>query len=118
MTKVNIIEKYRFGKMVINGHSYTSDLIIYTDSIETNWRRKKGHALHLDDLKILKEKEIETLVVGTGMFGLVQVPEELIKKLETKEISISVEKSTQAVKKFNELVKKGVKVAGAFHLNC
>ncbi|MCE7741440.1 MAG: hypothetical protein GOP50_03190 [Candidatus Heimdallarchaeota archaeon] len=115
---MNIIEKYKFGKMVINGKSYTSDLIIFTDSIETNWRRKKGHSLHLKDLEILMEKEIETLVVGSGMFGLVDIPEELIKELNAKEITVIIEKSTQAMKKFNELAEKGVKVAGAFHLNC
>ena len=44
-SEMNIIEQYRFGKMRINGKDYSSDLIIFFDTIETNWRRKKGHSL-------------------------------------------------------------------------
>jgi hypothetical protein len=44
------IEKYSFGKMVINGKTYTQDLIIYPDSIEDSWWRKKGHSLVPEDI--------------------------------------------------------------------
>ena len=115
---LNTIENYRFGKMVINGKDYTADLIIFTDEIKTNWRRKKGHSLHLEDLQIILERDIEILVVGTGKFGLVEVSEELKSELESKNIEIIVEKSDEAVKKYNDLMKKNAKVAGAFHLNC
>ena len=115
---MNFIEKYRFGKMIINGNSYTSDLIIFTDSIQTNWRRKKGHSVHMDDLKSIFDKNIETLVIGTGKYGLVEVPEEVIVELSSRNIDVLVEKSSEAVTRFNELVEKKVKVAGAFHLNC
>ncbi len=118
MCLLNIIEKYRFGKMIINGKGYTSDLIIFRNYIETNWRRKKGHSIHLDDLNTVLEKEVETLIIGTGKYGLVEVPEEIIKELKSRDIELIIEKSDDAVTKFNELVKKKFKVAGAFHLNC
>lgn len=104
--------------MTINGKSYTSDLIIFREYIETNWRRKKGHSIHLDDLKTVFEKEVETLIIGTGKYGLVEVPEGIIKELRTRDIELIIEKSDDAVTKFNERVKKKAKVAGAFHLNC
>ena len=104
--------------MIVNGKSYTSDLIIFPDSIETNWRRKKGHSLQLEDLKLVLENNVENLVIGTGKYGLVKVPEDLIMKLSSKNINVIVEKSPDAVIRFNELVEKKAKVAGAFHLNC
>lgn len=118
MIKVNIIENYRFGRIVVNGIPYTSDLIIFNDYIHTNWRRKKGHSLHIDDLLILEERKPEILIIGRGMFGLVEIPEELIQELMKRNISILADKTSQAIEKYNELAKKGVKIAGAFHLNC
>ena len=104
--------------MIVNGKKYTSDLVILPGSITPNWRREKGHLLQMNDLHSVLESEIDTLVIGTGKYGLVKVPEELIKELSSKNIKVFVEKSSDAVERFNELAVKRAKVGGAFHLNC
>ena len=115
---MNIIEKYRFGKMVINGKDYTTDLIILPDSIITNWRRKKGHSLCMEDLNAIIEDEIEICVIGTGKFGLVEVSDTVIAELKSKKIDVIVKKSSDAVSEYNKLIEKNKKIAAAFHLNC
>jgi len=115
---MNLVESYRFGKIKVQGKSYSSDLIIFLDSIHSNWWRKKGHLLHLEDLEILKGAEIDSLVIGTGSIGKMKVPEEVINELKQKEIDVIVCKSAEAVERYNNLAKTGNDTALAIHLTC
>ncbi len=61
------IEHYSFGKIIINGKTYTSDVIIYPEKVDSSWWRKQGHSLYIDDLKdvIAKYKAIYKREKGT-----------------------------------------------------
>ncbi|MCG3260046.1 MAG: hypothetical protein H7644_09880 [Candidatus Heimdallarchaeota archaeon] len=98
--------------------SYSSDLIIFKDFIKEKWWRKEGHRLHLEDLEILKDIEIEVLVIGTGSIGKMKVPEEVLNELKQKEIEVIVCKSAEAVEKYNNLAKTRNNIALAIHLTC
>jgi len=73
-----MIEDYSFGKIIINGKKYDSDLIIFKDHIYDSWWRKEGHNLCIDDIKEIIDIKPEVLIIGTGYFGLMKVPQELI----------------------------------------
>ena len=45
------IDSYQFGKIVVDGTSYTSDVIILGKTIVSNWWRKQGHLLSAEDLE-------------------------------------------------------------------
>lgn len=111
------IDSYSFGKMVIDGEAYTSDLIIYPDRVDASWWRKEGHYLQKADLAGIVESGPQVLVIGTGNMGVMHVPQATISYLQSKGIEVRVEKSGEAVKVFNELAGKR-KVVGAFHLTC
>ena len=111
------IEHYSFGKITVDGQTYTSDVIIYPDKINSSWWRKEGHNLHVDDLKDVIEAEPEVLIVGTGYFGVMKVPKETISNLESKGIAVHVERSGKAVELFNKL-QRDKKVTAALHLTC
>ena len=115
---MNIVEKYRFGKIVVAGKSYSSDLIILKDFIKEKWWRKEGHRLHLEDLEILKDNDIDVLIVGTGSIGKMEVPEDVVKELGKMNINVKVFKSAEATEKYNELTKTGKNTALAIHLTC
>ncbi|MEM0350743.1 MAG: Mth938-like domain-containing protein [Archaeoglobaceae archaeon] len=110
-----MIESYEFGKMRIAGKVYTSDLIIFPDRIMTNWWRKEGHRLSVEDLTEVLKFKPEILIVGTGYYGRMEVPEETKKFLEKNGIELVYAPTGEAVKIFNETSKKKV---GAFHLTC
>jgi len=112
------IESYRFGEIIINGKTYTQDLIIFPERIRTNWWRKEGHKLHLEDLTEVLEYKPEILIVGTGYDGLMKVPRELIETLEKKGIKVIVKKTKDACNEFNKYIKEKRKVVAAFHLTC
>lgn len=111
------IESYSFGKMVYDGRTYTSDLIIFPDRVFANWWRLEGHHVHMEDLKEVLEEKPDVLVIGTGKMGVMKVPEGLIEELKQKDIELVVEKTGEAVRIFNS-ADRTKKVVGAFHLTC
>ena len=64
-----MIDSYSFGKIVVDGQSYTSDLILYPDKIDDKWWRKSGHLLLKEDLKDIIHFNPDILIVGTGAYG-------------------------------------------------
>lgn len=111
------IEAYEFGRMVYGGKTYTSDLIIYPDRVDSSWWRLKGHLLQMEDLKDILKEEPGILIIGTGAMGIMKVPKELKKQLEEKNIELYVQRTGKAVEVFNS-ADKSKKVIGAFHLTC
>jgi hypothetical protein len=111
------IEHYSFGKITIDGKTYTSDVIIYPDRINASWWRKEGHNLHVEDLKDVIDAKPQILVIGTGSFGVMKVPKETISHLVEKGIEVHVTRTGEAVDVYNKLQKNKIVIA-AFHLTC
>ncbi len=111
------IEDYSFGRIVIDGKTYTRDLIIYPDRIDPSWWRKEGHLLQMEDLgDILKEKP-EILIIGTGYSGVMTVPQSLIERLKREGIEVIARNTPQAVEIFNQM-DKSRRIIAALHLTC
>jgi hypothetical protein len=85
-----MIDSYSFGRIVIEGKEFTHDLIIYPDHIDSGWWRKEGHKLQIRDLSEILEVEPRLLIVGTGAYGSMEVPEETLKFLESKGIPLTI----------------------------
>jgi hypothetical protein len=69
-----MIDSYDFGRITINRRHYTADLLLFPEKIKDDWRRKKGHRLHIADLEAVLEAKPAVLVVGTGYSGMMDVP--------------------------------------------
>ena len=111
------VEDYGFGRIVIDGRTYTSDVIVYPDKVDPTWWRKEGHLLQKADLSDVLAASPAVVVIGTGNWGVMKVPEDTIRFLQSKGIRVVAEKTAQAVKRFNEESEKE-KTVGAFHLTC
>ncbi len=113
-----MIDFYSFGKIIVDGKKYNSDLIITPKSIISPWWRKEGHFLIKEDLdKILTDK-IDYLIIGTGHSGMMRISENLKEFLNNQSIPYFIGPTGEAVAKFNEALKDNKKVFGAFHLTC
>ncbi len=112
------ISDYSFGQIAIDGKTYTSDVIIATDKVTDNWWRKQGHSLHIDDLKTIVNANPDMLIIGTGYYGRMDVPEKTREYLTQKGIEVRQAKTGEAVKLFNELQKECAHIVAAFHLTC
>ncbi|MDH5202267.1 MAG: MTH938/NDUFAF3 family protein [Nitrospirota bacterium] len=111
------IEHYSFGKIIIDGKTYTSDVIIYPERVDSSWWRERGHYLQLIDLTDAINAGPEILIIGTGYFGKMAVPKETISHLKSKGIEVHVERTKKAVELFNTFQNDKVVIA-AFHLTC
>jgi hypothetical protein len=111
------IEHYSFGTITIDGKSYTSDVIIYPERVDSSWWRKQGHSLHIVDLKDVIPAGPEILIVGTGHSGAMVVPEETLSYLKSKGIDVHIARTDKAVELFNKFQKKKKTIA-ALHLTC
>ena len=113
-----MIESYSFGRVVIDGKVYSSDVIVFPDRVKVGWWRREGHRLHIEDLNDVVAVKPEVLVVGTGYVGLMRVPDEVRVFLEEQGIRLIVERTRKACEIFNDLLKSGKKVVAALHLTC
>ncbi len=112
-----MIDSYDFGSITIDGKSYSTDVIVFPDRVQDGWWRKEGHRLSIEDLNDITLFRPEMLVVGTGYYGLMMVPGEVREYLNSKNVELIVEKTTEACKTYNRLV-SAKKIVGAFHLTC
>jgi hypothetical protein len=111
------LEHYSFGRLTIDGKTYTSDVIIYPGRVDSSWWRKEGHYLQLVDLVDVINANPEVLIIGTGYSGVMVVPKETVSHLESKGIEVHVARSEKAVEMFNKLQKEKIVIA-ALHLTC
>lgn len=111
------IEKYSWGKITVDGKTFTSDVIVYPERVDSSWWRKEGHSLQVADLGGVIDAAPEVVVIGTGALGVMKVPKETVSHLEAKGIKVRVERTSKAIELFNELQKEKKAVA-ALHLTC
>jgi len=111
------IDGYVFGRIIIDSKTYTTDVIIYPERVDSSWWRKEGHYLNKEDLPDIVKARPDILIIGTGNMGVMQVPEGTIKYFEKQGIEVRVAKTGQAVEIFNSMP-AGKKVIAAFHLTC
>lgn len=97
------IQHYSFGRITIDGKTYTSDVIIYPDRVNSSWWRKEGHFLQMDDLKDVVNAQPEVIIIGTGYSGVVKVSENVINKFISMKIDVHVARTTEAVDLFNKI---------------
>ncbi|MFZ2146276.1 MAG: Mth938-like domain-containing protein [Sedimentisphaerales bacterium] len=112
------IDSYQFGKIVIDGVSYSSDCLILGGTVQANWWRKQGHLLSAEDLQPVITARTSVLIVGCGASGLMKVSDEARQVLLKEDIRLEAFNTGKAVERFNEISQTGVNTAAALHLTC
>ncbi len=111
------IDSYRFKQLVIDGHLYSKDVIILPgESVIEPWWRESSHNVLIQDLTQYIREFPPKLIIGTGRFGMMKVPDKTKDWLKEQHIEISLAKTDQACKLYNQsdLSTTGV----ALHLTC
>lgn len=111
------IEKYSFGSIVIEGKTYTTDVVVFPDRVLENWKREEEHRPQISELAEIVKAEPELLIFGTGYAGVMSVADQIRNFLTSKGIEVRVEKTTKAVELYNSLAAKE-KVIAALHITC
>ncbi|MFN4197076.1 MAG: Mth938-like domain-containing protein [Caldimicrobium sp.] len=117
-----MITYYTFGKLIFKGTSFTKDLILLIkpnfEKILYPWWRKEGHLLQEEDLEEVFAFQPKYLIVGKGAYGVMQLSPKVIDRAKKEGIQVEAYLTQEAIYHFNELLKSGFAIAGAFHLTC
>ena len=115
---MNYIDDYSFGRIVINGKIYTSDVIIYPSAVRSNWWRKEGHRLYIEDIKEVLDYKPEILIIGTGAYSMMKISDDVKREIERYGIKVLIKDTSEACKEFNNMISRGINVVAALHLTC
>ena len=113
-----MITAFSFGRMVIDGVTYTNDVKIIQNTVVPDWWRKGGHSVDVDDVHDILTYHPDVLVIGKGDPGYMTASPALQKVLEQKSIELIEEKTTKAIQIFNQTLKEGKRIAAGFHVAC
>ena len=111
------IEDYQFGKITVDGVSYTKDLIILLARIISGWWRIEGHVLHVEDLQDVLNAKPQVLVIGQGAHSRMQIDPEVVAELQAAGIEWVALPTGAACQEFNRRAAEG-EAAAALHLTC
>jgi hypothetical protein len=110
------LDGYRFGRISVDGSEQTHDLIVLPDRVVTNWWRRDGHSLALEDLEQVLDELPERLIVGVGANGRLRPDPAVIAELERRGVSVECLPTDAAVHRYSELDQRST--AAALHLTC
>jgi hypothetical protein len=111
------IDRYEFGHLVIDGQAYRTDLLIWPGHLKSDWWRREGHLLQLEDVTEALAADPQVLVVGTGNPGNLRVDPELLAYLKENGVEVIVKPTREAVPVINDLAGRR-RLAAALHLTC
>jgi hypothetical protein len=107
-------DSYEFGRIVIDGRTYTSDVIVLPTGVKGDWWRAEGHRLGVDDLSDVLQQPPNVLVVGQGAYGRMGVPNETLACLEQAGIEVVCAPTARAIGIYSDRCQGGQAVAAAF----
>jgi hypothetical protein len=110
------LEDYSFGRITVDGEEQTRDLIVLPDRVVTDWWRRDGHSLALEDLGDVLDELPERLILGCGHDGRLRPPQAVLEALERRGIAVEAMPTTDAVRRYGELDRS--RTAAALHLTC
>jgi hypothetical protein len=111
-----MLKGYRFGHLMVDGKEETRDVIVLPERVITNWWRKDGHRLALEDLEDVRQDLPEHLIIGTGAYGQMRPDPEAVEELQRGGIDVESLPTADAVRRYQELDPH--RTAAAVHLAC
>jgi hypothetical protein len=110
------VRDYGFGHLVVDGREETRDVIVLPHRVVSNWWRKEGHWLVLEDLEDVLDELPERLIVGTGASSQMRPDPSTLDHLRERGVQVECLPTDRAVVRFGEL--DPARTAAALHLTC
>jgi hypothetical protein len=110
------LEDYSFGRLTVDGSEQRRDVIVLPERVVTDWWRRDGHGLVIEDLHEVLDELPERLIVGNGAHGRLEPHPAVIDELRRRGVEVEVLQTGEAVRRYNQLDER--RVAAALHLTC
>ena len=112
-----MIDAYQFGRIVVDGQTFTKDIIIFPDRVQENWLREAGHSVSVGDLETIFKAKPSHLILGLGSASRVQIPDETMAAIMEADIDVTALPTGEACYLYNE-IKDRERVIAGLHLTC
>ncbi len=116
MPRIPNINNAFFGSIIIDGQKYSHDLTVSWDGEIT--QRDRTHFFTKAELMEILMKEPETIVIGTGNSGLMEVDPAIKIAANLNGTELIIAKTPEAARHFNSLVRMQKKVIAVLHATC
>ncbi len=113
-----MITDFAFGKIVVNGKTYSDDIKIVRGQVISDWWRKRGHRVDVEDVADILESRPDIVVIGKGSPGLMKSSSSLRDYLNGNNVELIEKKTAKAIEVFNKLYQEWKRVAAGFHISC
>ena len=110
------LEDFSFGRLTVDGQEHTRDLIVLPDRVVSDWWRREGHSLAMEDLDEVLDEPPWRLVVGVGAQSQLRPDPAVIAELERRRVEVECLPTDAAVRRYGELDER--QTAAALHLTC
>ncbi len=118
------IEHFSWGTFIIKGEEHSKgvgvgkDICVIGDEV-LQWERMGDHHLKRKSVRMLKGMDIDTLIIGNGVNGVVEVSDKVKDEVEKMGVPhLIIETTPQSCKTYNEKSRKGEKVCLLAHGTC
>ena len=122
------IEHFSWGRFIIRGVEHTIDEshsagagkdIRVVGKTVSAWTERRGHRLSPAMITGIYDKGVEVLIIGIGVDGLLECPEEVRSAIYENGIhEIILERTHEACRLYNDIFRSGKKVALLAHGTC
>jgi hypothetical protein len=119
MTK---IDSFNFGFIVVDDKQYSRDIIIQPDGTVLDRHPGKGrlgsHTITKSEIEALMKDPSDAILIGNGVQGMARLAHDAESYLLKPNLNIEMASSPEIVKKYNQHVDNGEKVAALIHVTC
>jgi hypothetical protein len=116
------IDSFNFGFIVVDEKQYSSDIVILPDGRVKERTPGKGrlgsHTIARSEVEALTRSQPEVILIGTGVQNMARLAHDAEFYLNEPDLNLTLMPSNEVVKKYNELVEDGEKVAALIHVTC
>jgi hypothetical protein len=118
------IDSTEFGSITIDGNTYPHDILIRLSG-EVVKRKKKlskkhygtSHIISREEAEFIYEKGCDTLVLGAGQYGNVELSPDAAEFFEHHDCRVILQPTSDAIETYNKARDK-TKIIGLFHVTC
>ena len=122
------IEHFEWGKFIVCGTAHSGshdekvgagkDIRLIGREV-TPWRERKGHRLTPAMITGVFDQGIEVLIIGIGVAGAIECPDDVKTSIRTHGIrELILERTPEACKTYNTMIREGKRVALLAHGTC
>lgn len=116
------IDSFNFGFIVVDDKQYAHDVVILPDGTVKERNSGKGrlgsHSIARNEIEALTRVQPDIILIGTGVQGMARLAHDAEFYLTEPDLNLTLLPSPQMVKKYNQYIEEGEKVAALIHVTC